>query len=223
MLSAKEEDMKKACIFDLDGTLLDTLSTIGGYMNEALAAEGISPFPMDDYRYFVGDGARTLVRRALAAANALTEEREARVFALYNRLYDAAPNGRTVPYAGVPALLSALKEKGVKVAVLSNKPDFATRSVVASFFGEAVDIAHGGRDGIPLKPAPDGVIALLSELGVTAEECLYIGDTGVDMDTARAASLFGIGVTWGFRTEEELVSHGACALVDSPDEILSYL
>lgn len=215
--------MKKACIFDLDGTLLDTLSTIGGYMNEALAPEGVAPFPLDDYRYFVGDGARTLVKRTLTAADAYTEERFERVFALYNRLYDAAPNGRTKPYEGVVALLTALKDKGVKVAVLSNKPDFATRAVVSSFFGELVDIAHGGRDGIPLKPAPDGVIALLDELGVTAAECLYIGDTGVDMDTARAASLFGIGVTWGFREREELLAHGARALVDTPAEILGFL
>lgn len=215
--------MKKACIFDLDGTLLDTLSTIGGYMNEALATEGIPPFALDRYKYFVGDGARTLVRRALAAADALTEEREARVFAVYNRLYDAAPNGRTVPYEGVVSLLTALREQGVKVAVLSNKPDFATRSVVSSFFGSLVDIAHGGREGIPLKPAPDGVLMLLEELSVTADECLYIGDTGVDMDTARAAGLFGIGVTWGFREEAELRQHGACALVNKPEEILVFL
>ena len=215
--------MIKACIFDLDGTLLDTLSTIGGYMNEALASEGIPPFPMDAYRYFVGDGARTLVRRALAAANALTEEKETEVFTLYNRLYDAAPNGRTVPYEGITELLAALKEKGIKVAVLSNKPDFATRAVVDSFFGELVDIAHGGREGIPLKPAPDGVLALLRELSVSADECLYIGDTGVDMDTARGAGLFGIGVTWGFRTPEELREHGARVLVSAPREILAYL
>ena len=100
-LEMKGDTMKKACIFDLDGTLLDTLSTIGGYMNEALAPEGVAPFPLDDYRYFVGDGARTLVKRALTAADAYTEERFERVFALYNRLYDAAPNGRTKPYEGV--------------------------------------------------------------------------------------------------------------------------
>lgn len=215
--------MKKACIFDLDGTLLDTLSTIGGYMNEALASEGIAPFPMDDYRYFVGDGARTLVARALRAANALTEDRQDRVFSLYSRLYDAAPNGKTRPYEGVLPLLTALKERGVRVAVLSNKPDFAACAVVKSFFGDLVDIAHGGRDGIPLKPAPDGVTALLDELSVTADECLYIGDTGVDMDTARAAGLFGIGVTWGFRDEAELREHGASALVHTPADILSYL
>ena len=215
--------MKKACIFDLDGTLLDTLSTIGGYMNEALAAEGIAPFALERYKYFVGDGARTLVKRALAAADALSEACEERVFSLYNRLYDAAPNGKTLPYDGILSLLSTLREKGVKVAVLSNKPDFATRSVVASFFGPLVDIAHGGREGIPLKPAPDGARMLLEELGVTADECLYIGDTGVDMDTARAAGLFGIGVTWGFREAQELREHGACALADTPEEILRFL
>ena len=120
-------------------------------------------------------------------------------------------------------MLSALKAKGVTVAVLSNKPDFATRSVVASFFGDRVAIAHGGREGVPLKPAPDGALALLEELGVTAEECLYIGDTGVDMDTARAAGLFGIGVSWGFREREELVAHGAKAIIDHPASLLDYV
>ena len=215
--------MIKACIFDLDGTLLDTLSTIGGYVNEALATEGIPPFPPERYKYFVGNGARTLVRRALEAASAWSEEREARVFPFYTRLYDSAPNAGTKPYEGIMEMLSALKAKGVTVAVLSNKPDFATRSVVASFFGDRVAIAHGGREGVPLKPAPDGALALLEELGVTAEECLYIGDTGVDMDTARAAGLFGIGVSWGFREREELVAHGAKAIIDHPASLLDYV
>ena len=214
--------MIKACIFDLDGTLLNTLSTIGGYLNRVLEEEGISPFPLERYKTFVGNGARTLVRRALEAADALTEEREARVFARYTRLYDSAPNAGTAPYEGVMALLTALKERGVKVAVLSNKPDFATRSVVESFFGDLVAVAHGGREGIPLKPAPDGALALLEELSVTAEECLYVGDTGVDMDTAREAGLFGIGVTWGFRERAELESHGAKAIIDHPSELSVY-
>lgn len=215
--------MIKACIFDLDGTLLNTLSTIGGYLNEVLSAEGIPPFPLERYKYFVGNGARTLVKRALEAANALTDEREERVFARYTRLYDSAPNAGTAPYAGIIDLLAVLKARGIKVAVLSNKPDFATRSVVASFFGDLVAVAHGGREGIPLKPAPDGALALLEELSVTAEECLYIGDTGVDMDTARAAELFGIGVTWGFRERAELEAHGARAVIDEPLALTAYL
>ena len=215
--------MIKACIFDLDGTLLDTLSTIGGYMNEALATEGIPPFPLERYKYFVGNGARTLVRRALEAARALTEETEERVFAYYTRLYDTAPNAGTAPYAGVKDLLAALKAREIKVAVLSNKPDFATRSVVESFFGKLVDIAHGGREGIPLKPAPDGVLARLDELAVTAEDCLFIGDTGVDMETARASGMRGIGVSWGFRERAELEAHGACAIIDEPLALTAYL
>ena len=212
--------MIKACIFDLDGTLLDTLSTISGYMNEALATEGIAPFEAERYKYFVGNGARTLVQRALAAAGVTDAETEERVFAVYNCLYDGAPNGRTAPYPHVPELLCELRKRGIRIAVLSNKPDFATRSVVASFFGDTVDVAHGGREGIALKPAPDALLSLLDELGVTKEECLYIGDTGVDMDTARAAGIFSVGVSWGFRSREELVTHGAEALVDDPLAIL---
>ena len=215
--------MKKACIFDLDGTLLDTLSTIGGYMNEALATVGLPPFPMDDYRYFAGNGVHLLVERALRAAGAMNEENYDRVFAEYNRLYDGAPNGMTVPYPHILALLDALKEKGVKTAVLSNKPDFATRAVVGELLGARIDVAHGGRDGIPLKPAPDSLFALLDELGVEKGDCLYIGDTGVDMDTAAAAGIFSIGVTWGFRDEAELKAHGARAVAHDPLEILSYI
>ena len=210
-------------MFDLDGTLLNTLTTIGGYLNEALADEGIPPFPLEDYKYFVGNGARTLVKRALAAANALTDEREERVFSRYTRLYDSAPSAKTEPYEGIMALLMTLRERGVKVGVLSNKPDFATCAAVRFFFGELVEIAHGGREGIPLKPAPDGALAMLDELSVTAEECLFIGDTGVDMDTARAAGMRGIGVSWGFRERAELEAHGAEAVIDEPLALTAYL
>ncbi len=219
----RKDAMKKACIFDLDGTLLDTLSTIGGYMNEALAKAGLPTHPLERYKYFAGNGVRLLVERALTEAGVMTKENYDGVFATYNRLYDNAPNGKTVPYPHILSLLAALKEKGIKTAVLSNKPDFATRAVVKELLGEAIDVAHGGREGILLKPAPDSLFSLLAELGVEKEECLYIGDTGVDMDTAAAAGVFSIGVTWGFRDEAELSAHGACAIVHDPLEILSYL
>lgn len=217
--------MKKLCIFDLDGTLMNTLGTIAGYANRALAEAGLATFPEERYRYFVGNGAKILIRRTLEAQNAFTEATYARVFARYNELYDGSPYEGSAPYAGVPALLDALASRGVQTAVLSNKPDFATRAVVAHFFAmHAFSAVHGAREGVALKPSPEGALLILRELGdIAPSEVLYIGDTGTDMDTGKAAGFQTIGVSWGFRTEEELRAHGADFIIRQPDQLLSLL
>ncbi len=215
--------MIRACIFDLDGTLMNTIGTITHYLNAALGAHGFAPFGEERVKYFVGNGARLLVERALTAHGALTEENFAAVFATYNELYNAAPNEGSAPYDGVLALLEGLAERGVRVGVLSNKPDFATRAVVASFFGDRVAAAHGGREGIPLKPAPDGVFEILRELEAAAADCLYIGDTAVDMETGRAAGIPTVGVLWGFRTREELETADATHIIAHPAELLDLI
>lgn len=216
--------MKRACIFDLDGTLTNTLPTISYYANSALTANGFRPFDEERYKYFVGNGAAALVERILTAQGAMSEESFARVFGDYNRAYDAAPLEKTAVYDGILPLLDALKEKGIKTAVLSNKPDFATRSVVSHFFWGYFDVAHGAREGIALKPSAEGALALMRELGIEdPASVVYVGDTSVDMDTARAAGFFAVGVLWGFRTEEELRAHGADAIVSYPLEILEFI
>ena len=216
--------MIKACIFDLDGTLTNTLPTISYYANGALVKNGFSPFEEERYKYFIGNGAKTLVERMLSAQGAMSEENLARVFDDYNRAYNAAPLDKTEVYDGIYPLLRTLKEKGIKTAVLSNKPDFATRSVVSHFFPDLFDTAHGGRDGMPLKPSPEGALLILEELGISdPAEVLYVGDTSVDMDTGKSAGFFTVGVLWGFRTEEELREHGADAIVSHPSQIAEHL
>lgn len=214
--------MKKLCLFDLDGTLMNTIGTIAGYANRALTEAGLRAFAEEDYKYFVGNGARLLIERALKAQNAMTEENFKRVFARYNELYDGAPYEGSAPYDGICALLSDLAARGILTAVLSNKPDFATRAVVSHFFPDhTFSAVHGGRDGVPLKPSPEGALLLLKELGdISPSEVLYIGDTAVDMDTGRAAGFETVGVLWGFRKEDELRAHHAAHIVSDAREIL---
>lgn len=216
--------MIKACIFDLDGTLTNTLPTISCYANGALVKNGFLPYEEERYKYFVGNGAKTLVARMLEAQGKMSEENLACVFEDYNCAYNAAPLDKTEVYDGIFPLLRVLKERGLKTAVLSNKPDFATVSVVRHFFSDLFDTAHGGREGIALKPSAEGALLLMEELGITdPAEILYVGDTSVDMDTGKSAGFFTVGVLWGFRTEEELRAHNADAIVSHPLDILAFV
>ena len=213
----------KACIFDLDGTLLNTLKTITYYVNEALTRAGAKTISEDTCRVLVGKGARNLLERLLAAVAHEVEDFEA-FFRAYDRSYNAAPDYLTEPYGGICELLAFLKEKGMRIAVLSNKPEGAVRPLVEHFFGETVDAVFGGKDGVPLKPNPDAIKPVLEALSLSAEETAFIGDSGVDMQTAKNyGAALGIGVTWGYRDAEELLSSGADALAYTPDEILSAL
>jgi phosphoglycolate phosphatase len=194
-------------------------------MNAALAEERLAPFSAEDYKYFVGNGARRLVERALTARNALSEDTFERVYTRYTAYYDRSPNAKSAPYDGVEELLKALTERGVACAVLSNKPDEATRAVIENFFSYIPFAAvHGGRDGIPLKPAPESALSMLEECGgASPSEVIYVGDTAVDMKTGKAAGFFTVGVLWGFRTRAELEQNGADAIVSHPKEILAFL
>ena len=216
--------MIKACIFDLDGTLTNTLPTISYYANGALEKNGFSTFGEESYKYFVGNGAKTLVERMLTEQGAMNEENFSRVFGDYNAAYDAAPLYKTEVYDGIYELLRELRTRGIQTAVLSNKPDFATVSVVKHFFGDLFDIAHGAREGIALKPSPDGALSLMRELGLSSPaEILYVGDTSVEMDTGKSAGFYTVGVKWGFRTEEQLREAGAVKFARSTDELEKYI
>ncbi len=215
--------MVQLCIFDLDGTLANTLRSIAGFANEALRRCGYAPIlPPEEYRFLVGNGADRLMRRMLArAAGAYGEEDVRRLRAVYDALYGAEPLKDVTQYPGLLPVLLSLRRAGVRLAVCSNKPDRDTKAVAASLFPEGLfDECFGQREGVPCKPAPDAPLQIAARLGVSPADCLYIGDSGVDMDTGRAAGMRTVGVLWGFRDREELLEHGACELIAAPAELL---
>lgn len=206
----------KAVLFDMDGTLLDTLADMAAAVNHILSAHGYPLRTVEEVRAFVGNGARKLMERALPpdvtgdAFEALLEE--------YRQWYEAHACVKTAPYPGVPAVLAALHRAGVRCAVVSNKPDGATRELAARFFPGLP--AFGQQDGIPAKPAPDMVYHALAELGVEASAAAYVGDSEVDVALARNAKLPLIAVSWGFRGREALEEAGAALVVDDAATLL---
>ena len=216
--------MIRCAIFDLDGTLLDTVTTITHYVNLVLDRHGIPAISEDECKYFVGNGARKLIERVMESRKITDGNTELSVYEEYNREYNSDTLYLTNPYEGIEELLISLKNKGVTLAVLSNKPDEATRDIIPAFFPNTFSVVHGGRDGIMLKPAPDGVLEILNEIGAAPDELMYIGDTNVDMLTGKnSGARLTVGVSWGFRTREELESSGADVIVDSPSEIINLL
>ena len=208
-------------IFDLDGTLTNTIDTITYYGNRALAQFGLPSFRAKDYKYFVGNGSRVLVERMLKACRAYTETRMKNVHDYYNSLYNAAPLYLTKPYEGIVDLLKALNKQGIACAVLSNKPDIAVRSVIEQLFDRELFVCYEGDTGTyPLKPNPAHALAMLKTLGGEASQSVFVGDTGIDIATGKGAHFHTIGVTWGFRTRSELEESGAEWIVDRPDELL---
>lgn len=213
--------MTKLCIFDLDGTVLDTVHTIAYYGNYALSKHGIEPIEDKEYNYFAGNGAVNLIKRALRFRDALTDETFEKVFADYNTAYNANTSYLTAPFEGIQETLDAIKAQGIKMAILSNKPHFATCGVINSLFGEGYfDCVYGQRENVPIKPDPTAVYEIIHEMNVRPEDCLYIGDTGTDMKTGKNANLCTVGVTWGFRGKDELIQGGADIIIDEPRQLL---
>ena len=213
--------MIKLCIFDLDGTVLDTVTTIAYYGNLALSKNGIEPIDVEEYKYFAGNGAVNLIKRALRFRDALTDETFEKVFADYNTAYNANTSYLTAPFEGIQETLDAIKAQGIKMAILSNKPHFATCGVINSQFGEGYfDCVYGQREDVPIKPDPTAVFGIIEECNVQPEECLYIGDTGTDMKTGKNAELYTVGVLWGFRGKDELLQGGADTIIEKPQQLL---
>ena len=213
--------MIKCCIFDLDGTLFNTLTTIHHYLNVTLRSDGIGEITREQCRLFIGDGARVLIRRSLSANGIEDEERGARLLSEYNRRYNENTLYLTEPYKNIPEMIDELGKMGVTLAVLSNKPDKTVGLIIDEFFSGSFKIARGGREGIPLKPNPDGLNLLIEELGFSPSEVMYVGDTGVDVTTGlRAGVALTVGVSWGFRSVEELADTGAHLIVGDPLEIV---
>ncbi|MCY1082395.1 HAD family hydrolase [Archangium lansingense] len=211
----------RAALFDLDGTLLDSLHDLAVAMNHALATHGLPVHPVASHRSFVGEGVRVFVARAVPADR---EDLHEAVLATYKAFYSEHMMDHTRPFPGVLEVLARLQGEGVKLAVLSNKPDAATRRLVESLLPDVRFCAvYGERAGVPRKPDPTAALGIAAELGVEPGDCAFIGDTGVDMNTARAAGMYSVAVTWGFRDVEELQAHGARALVRTSDELLQAL
>ncbi len=216
--------MSKYCIFDLDGTILDTITTITYYLNLTLCAEGISPVTIDEAKYFVGSGARVLIERTLKSKGITDEETIARVHGIYKESYDRAPLYLTEPYKGIKKALSDISFAGIKMAVVSNKPHSATHPIVEHFFPGVFDAVYGALDGVAIKPATDIPAIALSEIGGTPSETVFIGDTDIDIMTGKNLGVCKtVGVLWGFRTKEELERAGADVIVSSPAELLEVI
>lgn len=208
-------------IFDMDGTILDTLGDIKGSMNAALAANGFPVRTLTEVRRFVGNGIAKLVERAVPAGTSPADT--AKVLADFAAHYKLHCADTTKPYDGVREMLTALRAGGVRTAVVSNKADFAVQSLAGDYFPGLFDLVLGEKAGVAKKPAPDMVEAVLTALDVPRSRTVYIGDSEVDVATAKNARLSGVFVTWGFRTPEVLRAAGGEALVDTPAALLRLL
>ena len=216
--------MIKCCIFDLDGTILDTIGTITHFVNGAVTPYGVKPITIDECKYFAGNGARKLITRTLESRGVFDTALTEKILGEYNAAYDADPLYLTGVFDGISEALAALKARGVRLAVLSNKPDPTVKQVVEGFFPGIFDEALGGREGVPLKPDPSAALDILRELGFTPDECAWVGDTSTDIETGKnLKAKISVGVLWGFRQREELVSAGADAVVSTAAELLEAL
>lgn len=213
----------QAVLFDLDGTLLDTLDDVANATNEALKRLGFPAHPRDAYRYFLGGGMDCLVRRALPEAShdpAMLKKCHDAIIAEYESRW--AENTR--PYPGIPELLAELDQRGIAKAVFSNKPDAFTKRTVEKLLGDFhFEIVRGAMPDVPVKPDPAGAIRIADELGIPPRRFIYLGDTDTDMQTANAAGMFAAGALWGFRTVEELSTNGAQALLSTPLDVLNLI
>jgi phosphoglycolate phosphatase len=212
-----------AVLFDLDGTLLDTLEDIADAANTVLTAHGFPTHPVPSYRGFVGDGVEMLVVRMLPEGRKDRATIEA-CLSEYRDAYRRCWNVKTQPYAGVADMLDALTARHLKMAVLSNKPDDFTKQCVKTMLGRwRFAPVVGQLPGVPRKPDPTGAERVARKLRVPAARILYLGDSGVDMQTAVGAHMFPVGALWGFRSREELLAHGAAGLAERPGDLLAFL
>ena len=211
----------QAVLFDVDGTLLDTLEDLADSMNGVLQTEGFPVHPVEAYKHFVGEGMANLVRRTLPENRRADEAVVSRCFASMVETYGRKWRDKTRPYEGIPELLDALQRLGIRMAVLSNKPDGFTRLTVSHFLpGWSFDVVRGESPPIPRKPDPASALEIAKTLEIRPERFVYLGDTGTDMETACRAGMYAVGVLWGFRTAKELLEAGARALIEKPGDLM---
>lgn len=214
--------MIRCCIFDLDGTLLDTLKALTYTTNLVLEYFGLGPVDEEHMKCFVGDGYQMQLRRALRHCGDEDDGHLQESFPLYTRLFAEHCLYQVRPYEGIEELLAGLKARGIRIAVLSNKPHARTVENIETVFGKGYfDYIAGEQPGIPKKPDPAGVLRILEAFHVQPEECLYLGDTNTDMKTGLGAGLKTAGVTWGFRDRKELEAFHPQYIIDHPGEVLT--
>lgn len=213
----------KALLFDLDGTLLDTLDDIADAANQALADRGLPTHDREAYRWFIGDGARVLVSRALPEEQRTEKHIDSCLTAFKNQ-YQRNWHTKTRPYDGIPRLVAMLQAAGTKMAVVSNKPHAFTETCCRHYFPEQpFDIVIGQQEGRPVKPDPYPAFQAATHLRMPPSDCLFLGDSGVDMETARRAGMFPVGALWGFRRQDELETAGAAACIGHPRDLLELM
>jgi len=216
--------MIKVCIFDLDGTLTDTLASLVYSVNATLKEMGLPGITDEQCQAFVGNGARRLLEESLNAAGDIGHTRIEEAMEIYKRIFDINCTYQVKPYEGIMELLKILKAREVKTSVLSNKPHGQTIKVVKEVIGEQwIDWIQGQQESVARKPDPEAVHMILDRFGVKKEEALYIGDSEVDIKTGHNAGLTTIGVTWGFRSRLELLEAGALNLIDKAEELPTFL
>ncbi|HIU57818.1 MAG TPA: HAD-IIIA family hydrolase [Candidatus Ornithomonoglobus merdipullorum] len=208
-------------IFDLDGTLLNTLDDLTASVNHAMDMMGMPRHTLDEVRRFVGNGVRVLIRRSVPAGT--SDEDYESAYNYFEEHYAVHCKDKTGPYEGVPKMLSELCKMGYKTAIVSNKIDFAVKELRDDFFADTVPVAVGDDLKMKNKPAPDMVFKALRELGSDKSECVYVGDTDVDLETAKNAGMDCVSVSWGFRSRAELEGYGARMIADVPADILKFI
>lgn len=208
-------------IFDLDGTLLNTLDDLADSVNIMLEREGYPQRTREDIREFIGNGARNLVRKALPEA--VSEDEITRCLTRYKKIYLEHMFLKTAPYQGIDGMLRELKSRGVKLGVVSNKPDDATREMCEFYFSGILDAVIGDNQERKKKPAPDNIFEIMKLLDSDKSKTLYVGDSDVDMETAKNAGLDCAGVAWGYRPEEMLTEHGADYIIEEPGQLINLI
>ncbi len=215
--------MIKLCIFDMDGTTVNSINSISHFANGALKKFGYAAIPTERYKRLVGNGADILVRRMLNEVGGRDSDYEG-VRCEYNKTYDDGFLYLAEPYEGIVDMLRELKRRGIKIAILSNKPDSTTGKISEALFGDSlIDLCCGAREGVKLKPDPSGVFEIMRHFSVAKDECLYIGDTATDMETAKNAGLYSVGVLWGFRDRAELEAADAAEIIAEPHELIGII
>ena len=207
----------KAFIFDLDGTLLNTLEDLKNSVNFAMRSMGYPEHTLEQVRMFIGNGIAMLIKRAVPQGTDEIDEKK--TLGIFTEHYNAHLNDCTAPYPGVTESLTALKNRGVKIGVVTNKNDDSAKMLIAGYFGNLVDVTLGHLDGIPSKPNPEALLRVMSDLGVNAEETLYFGDSDVDVLTAKNAGVKSVGASWGFRGKDVLLKAGADIILSDPNKI----
>ena len=222
--------MTTTIIFDLDGTLMNTLDDLHDSVSYALRQAGLAPNPKQDTRRYLGNGVRNLVNRSVEQACPTADEAlKERVFEIFRAYYVAHSMDKTAPYEGIPEMLTECKKRGFFTAIVSNKLDPAVKDLHKAFFADSIDVAIGETPTVKRKPAPDMVdeairqLSLLHGRSIEKSECVYVGDSEVDLQTAKNSDLPCIAVSWGFRDRDYLVEQGAKTIIDCPDELFEHI